>query len=226
MCEIYIIRVLFSLLLGILIGIERQITGHKGGIKTNALICFGACLFTTFSYLVDGTDKTRVAAQVVSGVGFLCSGVIFKDKEKESVSGLSTSATIWVSAAIGVITSAGYLEFSFIVTIILIFSNLIIAKFSVIKAWDIFDDSTKVYQINISCNENMRGIVKELIMKTIDNDLLTLSNLDTENENGISYIKSSFLHTGKRCDHVIEELISKILLEEGVISAGWECFEN
>lgn len=93
----FIIRIACAVLLGFCIGLERQLTGHIAGIRTNILVCLGACLFTVFSQLTFAPDPTRIAAQVVTGIGFLCSGIIFKDGF--NVRGLNTAATIWCTAA-------------------------------------------------------------------------------------------------------------------------------
>ena len=91
-------RIGLSVLLGFLIGLERQITGHPAGIRINVLISMGACLFLMFP-LMSGSDEVyRIASYIVSGVGFLCSGVIFK--EGGTVRGLNTAATLWCTAAV------------------------------------------------------------------------------------------------------------------------------
>ena len=74
----FVIRISCAVLFGFLIGLERQLTGHATGIRINVLISIGACLFTLFSQLMGVYDTTRIAAQVVTGIGFLCSGIIFK----------------------------------------------------------------------------------------------------------------------------------------------------
>ncbi|MFR6330056.1 MAG: MgtC/SapB family protein [Eisenbergiella sp.] len=99
-----ILRIGLSILLGFFIGLERQITGHPAGIRTNVLISMGACLFMMFP-LMSGTDEVyRIASYIISGVGFLCSGVIFK--ESGTVRGLNTAATLWCTAAVGVLSSS------------------------------------------------------------------------------------------------------------------------
>ena len=78
----FVIRICCAVVFGFLIGLERQITGHVAGIRTNILVSMGACLFTLFSQLMGAPDNTRIAAQVVTGIGFLCGGVIFKTYEQ------------------------------------------------------------------------------------------------------------------------------------------------
>ena len=100
------LRILLSIGLGALIGLERQ--ARSAGIRTNALVSLGSCLFTTVGVytLAAGTgDPTRVAAQVASGIGFLGAGVILK--QGVSVSGLNTAATLWASAAVGTLCGSG-----------------------------------------------------------------------------------------------------------------------
>ena len=102
----FMMRILLAVLLGFLIGLERQITGHTAGIRINVLISMGSCLFLMFPIITGSDEVYRIASYIVSGVGFLCSGVIFKDGG--TVRGLNTAATLWCTAAIGVLASSGY----------------------------------------------------------------------------------------------------------------------
>jgi putative Mg2+ transporter-C (MgtC) family protein len=90
-------RLAFAAVLGGLIGLERELRGYPAGIRTMALIAMGAMLFTDISQILGGDD--RVAAGIVTGIGFLGAGVIFR--EGYTVRGITTAATIWASAAIG-----------------------------------------------------------------------------------------------------------------------------
>src|SRR4029450_1379146 len=96
-------RLLLAGLLGGLIGLERELRGYPAGIRTLALVALGSCLFTDISQLLGGED--RVAAQIVTGIGFLGAGVIFR--EGYTVKGITTAATIWAAAAIGMGVGAG-----------------------------------------------------------------------------------------------------------------------
>ena len=101
-----ILQIILACVCGMLIGFERQFHGAQAGIRTYSLVCVGACLFGITSTHANGAsfytsvaDPTRIAAQVVSGIGFLCAGIIFKDQSK--VHGLTTAANIWVTSSIG-----------------------------------------------------------------------------------------------------------------------------
>lgn len=104
-------RIAAAFLLCALIGLERQVRRKPAGIRTHALVGVGACLFTLvsaygFAAGVEGlADPARIAAQVVSGIGFLGAGVIFVNNDL--VRGLTTAATVWVSAAVGMACGAG-----------------------------------------------------------------------------------------------------------------------
>jgi putative Mg2+ transporter-C (MgtC) family protein len=97
-----VLRVVVALFIGAVIGIEREYRGHPAGVRTLAMVSVGSCLFTAAGlFFVPGhiTDPTRIAAQVVTGVGFLGAGAIFRSDD--GVKGLTTAATVWVVAALG-----------------------------------------------------------------------------------------------------------------------------
>src|SRR5690606_28146047 len=124
-----LIRLLLAALLGGLIGLEREISGKPAGLRTNILICVGAALLTDLSVGIGlltperpNADPARIAAQIVSGIGFLGAGTIIQSRG--SVVGLTTAATLWVVAAIGMAVGArAYVEA--VGTTILVFIALI-----------------------------------------------------------------------------------------------------
>src|SRR5262245_40932416 len=100
-------NVALALLLGALIGIERQFRQHPAGLRTNALVSVGAALFVTLTRLIgDPNNQTRIAAYIVVGIGFLGGGVI--SKEGRNVRGLTTATAVWCSAAVGTLAGAGH----------------------------------------------------------------------------------------------------------------------
>ena len=100
-------RLLVALVLGVLIGLDREIDGNAAGIRTYAAVCLGATLITIINSHIDVTDQTRIVANIVSGVGFLGAGIIFRDSTKNLISGLTTVATVWATAAIGIAVGYG-----------------------------------------------------------------------------------------------------------------------
>lgn len=111
-----IIDVCLSLLAGFVIGSERESRGKDAGISTHTMVIIGAMLFTYMSSLVDPASKSRIAAQIVSGIGFLGAGLIVKDGA--NVKNLTTAASIWVAGAIGMAFGFNYHVIGLIVTLV------------------------------------------------------------------------------------------------------------
>ena len=114
-----IIKALTSLLVGMLLGAERELKDKAAGLRTITLICLGSTLFTLLSYKMgmgQSEDATRIASYVVSGIGFLGAGVIFKDGF--SINGLTTASIIWIAAAIGMSIGFGqfFIAFTFLIS--------------------------------------------------------------------------------------------------------------
>jgi putative Mg2+ transporter-C (MgtC) family protein len=108
---------------GAVIGSERQVRQRMAGLRTNALVALGAAAFVIFSQLVPNeVSPPRVAAQVVSGIGFLGAGIIFRDGF--NVHGLNTAATLWCSAAVGLISGIGQWPYALLLTGMVVFVNL------------------------------------------------------------------------------------------------------
>ena len=101
---LYASRMILAALIGSLIGWERERHASDAGIRTYMAISIGACAFSLISAHVDN-DPTRIAAQVVTGIGFIGAGVIFQDKG--GVAGLTTAATLWAAAAVGMASAYG-----------------------------------------------------------------------------------------------------------------------
>ncbi len=120
-----VLRVILAFLMGGLIGFERERHGISAGIRTYGAISLGACVFGIVSANILGADPSRIAAQVATGIGFLGGGVIFR--QGDYVSGLTTAATLWATAAVGLAISFGMYSIS-IVTSILIFLLLYLPR--------------------------------------------------------------------------------------------------
>jgi putative Mg2+ transporter-C (MgtC) family protein len=124
-----IIRITIAAILGAIIGAEREFHGKAAGLRTNLLICLGAAVFTIISkQMAQGTEDslTRIAAQIVTGVGFLGAGAIIQDRG--GVHGLTTAATIWLVASIGMACGAGFFSLALITTFITIIVLLGLGK--------------------------------------------------------------------------------------------------
>jgi len=114
-----------AVVLGALIGCERQVRKHAAGLHTNALVALGAAAYVMAGVLIgDNTGPARVAGQVVTGVGFLCAGLIWH--EGGSVRGINTAATVWCSCAVGVLCGFGMLQWAVAVSVLVILANVLL----------------------------------------------------------------------------------------------------
>lgn len=97
----FLIALCFSLICGILIGGERELRGKPAGLSTQTLVISGSMIFAFMSPILQSADPTRIAAQIVSGIGFLGAGIILKNNDGGKLLNVTTAATIWYSAAVG-----------------------------------------------------------------------------------------------------------------------------
>lgn len=147
-------------LLSFLIGLERQYRKRIIGLRTTILVSVGAFLFVSFSFIVGASDISRIASQVVTGIGFLGAGVILKDGKK--VRGLTTAATLWCDAAIGILCAGGALKEALCGTIIILFSNTILRYIN--------------KMINNISNDKNVVFVYELSIKIENKDVINVKN--------------------------------------------------
>jgi putative Mg2+ transporter-C (MgtC) family protein len=101
----YAIRILVSFVVGTLIGFEREYRSKAAGLRTMIMICLGSTIFTIMSLIIDPGSKDRIASTIVTGIGFLGAGIIFKDGL--TVTGLTTASTAWITAALGMAIGVG-----------------------------------------------------------------------------------------------------------------------
>lgn len=112
-------RLALALVLGFSIGFERKMCFKEAGIRTHTIVCIGSCLYMLISlFAFTNADTSRVAAQIVSGIGFIGAGMIFY--HKEVVHGLTTAAGIWATAAIGMTAGAGWYAVAVVATVLII----------------------------------------------------------------------------------------------------------
>lgn len=166
-----IINTLFwAVALGGLIGIERQWRQRLAGVRTNALVSVGAAAFTLFAAMLPnpGVDSVaRVAAQVVSGIGFLGAGVIMRDGF--TVHGLTTAATLWCAAAVGVLVGADMLGFAVICASLVLAVNLLLRPVSrAIDAKARRSDTKDVYVVTVTCEILAEKEVKKSLNQLVD----------------------------------------------------------
>ena len=218
----FVLRIFLSMMLGFLIGLERQLTGHPAGIRINVLICMGTCFFTLFPLLYGSDQVFRVGSSIISGVGFLCSGVIFKDSG--TVRGMNTAATLWCTAAIGILASTGLYAIAVTAAGMLIGSNLLLRPLAKkLQPLTTGDESEQQYRISIICQADAEQDIRSLLINSNACKTLYLHNLESGDVVGDKVeIIAEYCSSGKSKRNVLEGIISQTLAIPEVVNAGWE----
>lgn len=169
----FLYGLLTCFILSFLLGIERQYRRRFLGLRTMILVCVGSYLFVSFSFLLVGyqADASRIAAQVVAGIGFLGAGVIIKDNKNSKVRGLTTAATLWCDASIGVLCAGGFLKEATVASLVVLFANVIlryINSFVNSKAEEknILDNFSVVFDAGLNKIDKVREYVINFIDKS------------------------------------------------------------
>ncbi|UGT43592.1 MgtC/SapB family protein [Nocardia yamanashiensis] len=210
--------------LGAVIGFERQYRARMAGLRTNALVAAGATLFVLLSaHGFSGTDAdpTRVAAQIVSGIGFLGAGVILRDGF--NIRGLNTAATLWCAAAVGSLAGAGMFTTAAAGALVVVVVNT--ALRTAARAVDRpIDDGTAIealYAFTADTDDAHEAHVRALLVQSLtrtDFRLVSISSHDTDN--GRVQVRAEL--TGlRRDDRQMEAAVSRLSLEPSVTSVGW-----
>jgi putative Mg2+ transporter-C (MgtC) family protein len=178
----YLIRIAMAIILGFLLGLERELTNKYAGLRTHILVCLGACVFTIISIygfptFVDGDnvivhqatgirDSGRVAAQIVTGIGFIGAGTVLRNGP--IIIGLTTAATLWISAAIGMTCGVGMFDVAILTTVLSVAVLTLIRVFerrflpSSIK-------QNKRFKITLYCSNNDVIKVQEIMASFVEN---------------------------------------------------------
>lgn len=161
-------RLLIALVLGAAIGFERQWRHKMAGVKTNALVSLGSALFILLAAKItgDNSSSARIAAQIVTGIGFLGAGAIMK--EGFNVSGLNTAATIWCSGAVGCLAGLGFWYEASIGTFFVIISHLVLRPVeNRIEKRTLSNNGNSRFRLIIKCGLQVKDDVRESIFKSI-----------------------------------------------------------
>lgn len=217
------LRLTLALMLGSAIGFERQWHQKMAGLRTNALVALGAAGFVVFSGLVGQGDPTRVAAQVVTGIGFLGAGVILR--EGVNVHGLNTAATLWCSAMVGTLAGAGHGGPSILAAVFVIGTNLFLRplvrrmNFRLLTS----TDSETYYTVEIACRGAEEAHMRSLLLHALSQAGLGLRRLDSEDIPDTSKVTvTAQAVAAKRNDAALEQIVGRLSLEPHVSAATWQ----
>ncbi len=137
-----LLLIFISVILGLFIGAEREYQNKSAGLRTFILVCFGSCLFTILSIKIGVQNPDRLAANIITGIGFLGAGVIFKSGNK--IDGITTATTIWGTASIGMAVGSGYVYLSILGTVLVL---LILSSLTYLQ--NIIDNNHKIREYEI-----------------------------------------------------------------------------
>lgn len=213
----------FATLLGAGIGFERQWRQRMAGLRTNTLVAIGAASFVIFAGLTPGeTSPTRMAAQVVSGIGFLGAGIIFR--EGLHVTGLNTAATLWCSAAVGLLAGSGHPREAALATGFVILVNLLLRPLvKLINRQPIAQSETDFhYRVRVVCRSPEEAHVRALLLQGTGNGQLSLRQLDSTDLEGNDRVEvNAHLTAQSKSDGVLEQVVGRLSLEPTVSAASW-----
>jgi putative Mg2+ transporter-C (MgtC) family protein len=221
----FALRVFLALLFGSIIGLERQWRQRLAGLRTNALVATGASLFVMVTPLVGGANvnTTQIAAYVVSGIGFLAGGVIFK--ERLSVSGLNTAATLWCTAAIGVLTGYGFaIEAALGVAAVLVANVVLRPIVQGINRQPM--EGTEVvssYELRAVCRQDAEERIRTALIAAVRNASMSLLAVYSDDIEGTERTEvTADVTVAGRPDARLEKIVTKIGVEPGVLSVSWK----
>lgn len=217
--------------LGTLIGLERQYRARMAGLRTNALVAVGSTLFVLLSahgFVGDsGTaDPTRVAAQIVSGIGFLGAGVILRDGL--SVRGLNTAATLWCAAAVGALCGTGQFTIAAAGTVVVVAVNTALRFVGrvVDRRPDTGDEQPTCYSFVALTRDEHEAHIRALIVQSLtrtDFRLQSIASTNTDDHGGVEV--RAELVSDQRDDRQMESAVSRLSMEPSVTSVRWRAQE-
>ena len=220
----FVLRLGAALLMGAVVGLERQWRQRMAGTRTNALVSAGASAFVMCAFMVRDTSRSeaQIVSYVVSGVGFLGAGVIFKDAG--SVRGLNTAATIWCSAAIGAISGLGNPLHALVLTAAVLCANIVLRPlaYKLYPAQAASEEQEVTYGFELICRPEDEAHMRALMLQAMSRSPLTLTSLRSEDIEGTNRMKvTSRIRGLGRQDDALEQLVVRLSLEAGVSSVSW-----
>jgi putative Mg2+ transporter-C (MgtC) family protein len=210
--------------MGAAVGLERQWRQRMAGTRTNALVAAGAAAFVMCAFMVRDTSRSeaQIVSYVVSGVGFLGAGVIFKDAG--SVRGLNTAATLWCSAAVGAISGLGYPLQALILAAVVLATNIVLRPlaYRLYPIQAAGEEQEVTYAFELICRPDDEAHMRALMLQAMSRSSLTLTALRSEDIEGTQKMKVTAQIRGLgRQDEPLEQLVVRLSLEAGVSSVSW-----
>jgi putative Mg2+ transporter-C (MgtC) family protein len=216
------VRIVAALLLGVVIGIERQWRQRMAGLRTNALVSVGAALFASISLLMDAKlNPTQVAAYIVSGTGFLAGAVIFK--EGFSVRGLNTAATLWATAAVGTLCGSGFVAEAAFGAMTVLGANVLLRPIvRRINRQPLGQtELSQGYEISVVCSNSQEEAVRARVLAQVRATTLLLRSIESRNAEDESVGVKAVVVSTQRADTKLERIVGRLSLDPNILAASW-----
>jgi putative Mg2+ transporter-C (MgtC) family protein len=216
----FVMRMGLALLLGAIMGLERQWHQRMAGTRTNALVATAASAFTMIGLIVaDPAGASRIVGQIVTGIGFLGAGVIFK--EGGTIHGLNTAATVWCSAAVGSLCGIGQIQYALVMALAVLFTNVALRPLAYKLRPEIKEEETN-YHLELICAAKDETQVRALLLDAVDHNHVALTSLNSEDlETGDRVRVSAEIKSPGRNDDCLEQMVARVSLEKSVSSVRW-----
>jgi putative Mg2+ transporter-C (MgtC) family protein len=214
------LNLIMALVLGGLIGFERQWRQRLAGLRTNTLVSLGAAIYVVFAAQFTDENPTRVAAQVVTGIGFLGAGVIWK--EGANVRGLNTAATLWCSSAVGLLAGTGHWSLAILAASLVVGINLILRPLVNLvnrQALESAEVETS-YVVNVTCRQAEEAQIRALLVQGFglsDLRLRELESVDIEGSDRV--VVTATLTSDKPREIALEYIVGRLSVEPNVTAA-------
>ncbi|MEZ0069918.1 putative Mg2+ transporter-C (MgtC) family protein [Streptacidiphilus sp. MAP12-20] len=224
----FLLRLATGVCCGALIGVERQWRARMAGLRTNALVATGATLFVLYSVAAGDTSSTRVASYVVSGIGFLGGGVILRGRG--GVSGLNTAATLWCSAAVGVMAASGRIQLAFLGTLAVLAVHLVLRPAGRLldqaPASGSDPDVSVRATVHLRCARREEAHIRALLLQALSASALTPTGLRVSREGQDTAGLRATVAVEGEAGHALEQVVTRLSLEPGIHDLHWHLEED
>jgi putative Mg2+ transporter-C (MgtC) family protein len=223
------LHLLSAVLMGGTVGLERQWRQRMAGTRTNALVAAGAAAFVMCGLLLreDPSALGRILSYVVSGVGFLGAGVIFKDGA--NVRGLNTAATIWCSAAIGALCGLGSLNLALVLAVTVLFTNMALRPLAY-RLHPVLPQAIPAetrYEIKLACRLSVAAHIRATLLSSIASLPVTLQSIrgEQDDDQDETHLRAE-LTTAGRNNEAVEQVVMRLSMEDDVSTLSWSVIES
>ena len=220
----FTLHLLSALFMGATVGLERQWRQRMAGTRTNALVAAGAAAFVMCGSLIglDPSAQGRIVSYVVSGVGFLGAGVIFKDGA--NVRGLNTAATVWSSAAIGALCGLGALNLALVLAVAVLFTNMVLPPLAY-RLHPVLPDATPAetrYELRLVCRRSVAAHIRASLLSIMKSQPVTLQSIhgEQDDDNDETRLRAEVTTAGRN-NEAIEQVIMRLSMEDYITNLSW-----